>query len=117
MRSLEMPRIRELPPSKPLTPAAQLQAWLRSEFADEQKRAANLVSGPLTSSRVAMTAAAMPVLGCFVQCCANMSGFQTLELCLTLRKLFWRAQSLLRAAGLFFGAVVVMRNFGEAFNV
>lgn len=27
------------------------------------------------------------------------------------------AQSLLRAVGLFAGAVVIMRNFGEAFNV
>ena len=41
--ALRMPRIKELPPSKPQTPTEQVQAWLRSEFADEQKRAANLV--------------------------------------------------------------------------
>lgn len=59
----------------------------------------------------------MPLLKGLALCGAVATVSSTLLLRKDLSKLVCRAQSLLRAMGLFFGAVVVMRNFGEAFNV
>ncbi len=54
-----MARIRELPPAKPVTPLERAQAWLRSEWQNEQKRAANLVRGALPGCQ--QSAAPLPL--------------------------------------------------------
>lgn len=60
----------ELPPSKPPPPLERMQAWLRSEFLDEQKRAANMVRTAVLCYYMAeWCESVIPVLQCFCLWC------------------------------------------------
>ena len=92
-----------LPPPPPQSLYESLTAWVQSEYSDRDKFQANLV-GPPSPQPSSSHVLSGP-------CAAHARRDSRCNVLLA------DVQALLRAVGLFAGSIVIMKNFGDAFNV